>query len=74
MLRRMWDRWKFYGRFIGNLLARVVLTIFYITVFVPFGIGSRLFSDHLGIQTMPDQLWQIRDTPDQTIESSRRQA
>jgi len=74
MLRRIWEGWRSIGRFIGSLLARIVLTLFYFTVLMPFGLGSRLFGDHLGIRSIPDQLWHSRDMPDQTIESSRRQA
>ena len=73
MLRRLWEGWKSIGRFVGNLLARIVLTIFYFTVLMPFGLGSRLFGDHLGIKSIPEKLWHYRDTPSQTIESSRRQ-
>ena len=73
MRRKIWEGWKSFGRFIGNFLARIVLTLFYFTVFVPFGLGSRLLGDHLGMKPKPDQLWQSRDKPTETLESSRRQ-
>ena len=73
MLRKIWEGWKAIGRFIGNQVARIVLTLFYFTVFVPFGLGSRLFGDHLGIKSSPDRFWRDRETPEESIESSRRQ-
>ncbi|MBE7552907.1 MAG: hypothetical protein HS126_17690 [Anaerolineales bacterium] len=68
-----WQGWKVFGHFLGNLLARVVLTIFYFTVFVPFAVGVRLFSDPLYLKTMPAKLWHSRHTGDQTLEDVLRQ-
>jgi hypothetical protein len=58
----------------GNVVARVALTIFYFTVFVPFGLGTRLFSDQLGIKAVPASLWQKRETPVETMSTAQRQA
>lgn len=74
MRQMIWERWKAFGRFIGNLLARIVLTIFYMTVFVPFGLGARLFSDQLEVKRRPDSLWRPRDEIESTLESARRQS
>lgn len=68
-----WSGWKEFGHFLGNLLARVVLTIFYFTIFVPFAIGVRLFSDPLHIKTLPVPFWRPRTTGDQTLEHVTRQ-
>lgn len=73
MLRKIWDRWKAFGRFIGNLLARVFLTIFYATVFVPFGLGVSLFSDQLSAKTRPARLWRTRETKFDDLDLARRQ-
>lgn len=72
-LKKFWEGWKAFGRFMGNLLARVVLTIFYFTIFVPFGIGVRLFSDPLFIKSAPTGLWHTRETGDQSLEDLLRQ-
>ena len=53
MLKRIWEGWKRFGQWIGDMLARVVLTVFYFTIFVPFGLGVRFFSDPLAIKTRP---------------------
>jgi len=72
-LKKFWEKWKAFGQFLGNLLARVVLTIFYFTVFVPFGLGVRLFGDPLGIKTQATKYWQERTTEDQTLEDVLKQ-
>ena len=73
LLKKLWEKWKAFGRFLGNLLARVVLTIFYFTVFVPFGLGVRLFSDPLEIKIIPNRLWRPRTTGDQQLSDLARQ-
>ena len=73
LLRKFWAGWKRFGHFMGDWLARVVLTIFYFTVFVPFGLGVRLLADPLHIKKRPDQLWRSRTTGDQSLEDLRRQ-
>lgn len=74
MRHKIWERWKAFGRFIGNILARVVLTIFYATVFVPFGLAARLFSDQLEIKARPKGFWRERESHANSLESARRQA
>jgi hypothetical protein len=68
-----WQGWKAFGHYLGNLIARVALTIFYFTVFMPFALGVRLFSDPLQLKTTPAKLWQSRPTGDQTVEEVMRQ-
>lgn len=72
-LKRLWAGWKAFGHFIGNMLARVVLSIFYFTVFVPFGLGVRLFSDPLRLKIASDRFWRPRHTGDQTLQDVLRQ-
>ena len=72
-LKKIWHVWKAFGQFIGDLLARVVLTLFYFTVFVPFGLGVKLFSDPLQLKNAPAEFWRPRSTGDQTLEDVLRQ-
>ena len=72
-IKDFWSGWQAFGHFMGDMLARVVLTIFYFTIFVPFGLGVRLFADPLYIKTHPNELWRSRFTGDQTLEELRRQ-
>ena len=73
LTKDFWQGWKAFGHFLGNLVARVVLSIFYFTIFVPFAFGVRLFSDPLQIKTTPADFWRPRPTGDQTLEEVMRQ-
>jgi hypothetical protein len=73
-LRRVWEVWKRFGRFIGDIVARIALTLFYFTIFVPFGLGVRLLSDPLGTKRRSrSSLWLSRRTTDSTLQDARRQ-
>ena len=73
LIKDFWTGWKAFGHFMGDMVARIVLTIFYFTVLVPFGIGVRLFSDPLKIKVQTDELWRSRSTGDQKLEEVLRQ-
>lgn len=73
LIKDFWHGWKAFGHFLGNLLARVVLSIFYFTIFVPFALGVRLFNDPLQIKNTPANFWRPRTTGDQTLEEVMRQ-
>jgi hypothetical protein len=72
-LKRLWRGWKAFGELLGNLLARVVLTLFFFTVFVPFAIGVRLWTDPLQLKSSPPELWRPRKTGDQNLADVLRQ-
>ena len=55
MLKRLWQRWKQIAHAVGTFQARVLLTVFYAVVVLPFGIFARLFSDSLRIKSNPTQ-------------------
>jgi len=40
-MKRLWTAWKRLARRIGDWQARVVLTIFYYTLFAPFALLAR---------------------------------
>jgi hypothetical protein len=54
LLKRAWAAWKAFGHKVGNFQARVLLTIFYGVLMLPFGLAARLFSDPLRIKKRPD--------------------
>jgi len=74
--------WKRVGQAIGDLLARIVLTLFYFTIFVPFGLGVSIFGDPLGLRQNENEneddndneatLWLERTTIDLTLDDARR--
>ena len=47
----VWKRWQQFGQLIGDLFARIVLTILFFTVLMPFCIGIRLFGDPLKMKS-----------------------
>jgi hypothetical protein len=53
MFKRIWEAWKRVAHKIGNFQSRVLLTIFYFIVVLPFGLAARLFSDPLRIKKLP---------------------
>ncbi len=58
-LKSLWSAWKRLAHTIGNFQARVILTILYAVVILPFGLAARLFSDPLTIKHRPTK-WQDR--------------
>jgi len=62
-LKRIWETWKRVSRAIGNFQARVLLTILYATVVLPFGIGVSFFSDPLRIKHRPTTWLDHAPTP-----------
>lgn len=74
MLKRFWEGWKRVGQWIGDAVARIVLTVFYFTIFLPFGLMSRLFADPLQIKRGGAELWQPRTTRDRTLNDLQGQS
>ena len=72
ILKRIWQGWKRFGHFLGDLLARVVLTLFYFTIFLPFGLVSRWRRDPLAIRNIDDVQWTPRVAIDATLENTKR--
>ena len=74
ILKKIWGAWKRFGQFIGDIVGRIVLTILYFTIVLPFGVGVRLFSDPLKIKLVPtSSFWNSHTEVPTTIEESRRQ-
>lgn len=53
MLRKLWESWKRVAHVIGNFQARLLLTILYLVLVLPFGLAVRLFADPLRIRRLP---------------------
>ncbi len=64
--------WKKFGRAIGNFNARVVLTLLYAIVIMPFGVVVRFFSDSMHIKKRPESWFDHPPLPN-TVEEARRQ-
>jgi len=53
LLKRVWGGWKKIAHKIGNFQARVLLTVFYGVLVLPFGLAMRWFADPLRIKKKP---------------------
>lgn len=74
MVRKLWQKWKAFGELIGNLFARLILSVFYFTVLVPFALIAQFFTDPLVVKTPPESFWQLRKQPGDHFDEARRQA
>lgn len=57
ILRRIWDGWKKIARKIGDFNARVILTIFYFVLLLPFALLIKCLSDPLEIKKGAAKGW-----------------
>ena len=71
-LKRMWEGWKRIAHVIGDFQARVILTVFYAVLVLPFGVLVRVFADPLHIRHQP-RTWHDRPTETMDAEWARRQ-
>jgi hypothetical protein len=70
----LWKYWKKFGEFLGNIIGRLFLMIFYLTVALPFGLGVRLFGDPLRIKKSHlAPSWVARTSPEATLETTYNQ-
>jgi hypothetical protein len=68
-----WDRFKVIASIVGDVQGRAIVTLFYFTLLVPFGIGARLFGDALRLRSTNLQQWFERAPVGNALEEARRQ-
>ena len=73
LLNKFWRGWLRFGHLMGDIVGRVVLTIFYFTIMLPFSLIVTLFSDPLDMKKRKAPAWQARTTGDRNLEEARRQ-
>ena len=73
MLKKLWQGWMRIATVIGNFNSRVILTLLYVTVVLPFGIAVRLFADPLGIKKRKRSGWSDLKHPTRSVEDAQRQ-
>ena len=54
-VKRLWAGWKKIAHAMGNFQARILLTVIYAVLILPFGLAVRAFSDSLHIKNRPDK-------------------
>ncbi|HEX3054362.1 MAG TPA: hypothetical protein VHP83_27140 [Aggregatilineaceae bacterium] len=67
-----WKRWKTIGEMTGDFYGRLFAVIFYFTIFVPFALAVRLFSDPLQLRKHPAK-WLDRAPVGTHPDDARRQ-
>jgi hypothetical protein len=72
VLKRIWEAWKRIAQKIGDFQARVLLTVLYAVLILPFGLAVRWFSDPLRIKRRP-QAWLDHGDSSSTMDLARRQ-
>ena len=69
-----WSRWRELSQKAADVQARVLLTVFYFTVMLPFGVVFGLLKDPLRIKHRPTgTYWVERKPPSGTLADARRQ-
>ena len=71
--RRAWTRWMKIAQVIGDFQSRVVLSLFYFVIVLPFGLVIRLFGDPLKIRKDRGSSWTDFDARATTVEKAKRQ-
>jgi hypothetical protein len=73
-LRRFWTEWQKLAADIGDFQARLVLTVFYWTVMLPFGLLVRLVLRPMQTRPVPGAIrWLPRATPVPGLPGVQRQ-
>jgi hypothetical protein len=72
MLTLLGQAWKRIAHTIGNFQARLLLTVFYGVIVLPFGLAVRWFSDPLRIKRRPTQ-WLDRPAEPCDLKWGRKQ-
>lgn len=65
-----WKRWKAFGRRAGDILGRVLMTVFYFTLAAPFGLIVRFFSDPLNLKRRQPR-WESRPKEKSDLKRAR---
>lgn len=69
---RLKEGWKRTAHAIGNFQARILLTIIYSVLVLPFGLVVRAFSDSMHMKKRPEKWFDHPALPN-TLEEARRQ-
>ena len=71
LLKFAWKRFTLIAEIMGEVNGRVLVTAFYFTILVPFGLISKLLTDPLNRKTPPS--WIERQPLKRDLESARNQ-
>lgn len=72
LFRLAWDRFGVIASVIADVQSWLIVTVFYYTILVPFGLAARFMSDPLRMKE-PESGWLEREPVPQDIDSARGQ-
>lgn len=74
MLKRVWEAWKKIAHKIGVFQSRVILSVLYIILIIPFSLAVKYITDPLRLKNRPMESYWIKRTPQEpSMEEARRQ-
>ena len=71
--RRAWARWMKIAGVIGDFQSRVVLSLFYFVIVLPFGLVVRVFGDPLRIRENRRSSWTQFALKAESVDEARKQ-
>jgi hypothetical protein len=72
LLKLVWERWKLIAHAIGDVQARVLLSLFYFVIVAPFAAGVKLLSDPLALRARAVPGWLPRPAGADDAETQAR--
>ena len=73
ILRRLHAWWMPIAEAISAFIGRIVLTLFYLVIALPFGLMARLAVDPLKLKRKGDSAWSPMRERENSVEEGRRQ-
>ena len=73
MIGSLWQRWLSLAHRIAEFQVKLILTLFYIIILLPFAIWVRLIKDPLEIHKFGMPVWSTRRSKPSTLDEFRKQ-
>lgn len=73
VLQLAWQRFKIIMAIIGEIYGNTIVTVFYFTLLVPFGVGARLLTDPMRLRADTTPTWLDRPPVATDLEEAQRQ-
>src|SRR5436190_4829287 len=70
-VQQVWRLWRAFGRFMGDMVGRAVMTVFYFTIALPFGLAVRFIADPLQLKPGAPR-WTPHEQEPDTLDDARR--
>ena len=71
-IKRLWEGWKKIAHAVGDFQARILLTVIYAVLILPFGLMVRCFSDALHIKKRPTKWMEHPGVPKDMAEARQQ--